>query len=164
MSFKVGLTGGMLSGSDNESPIDVFAEQRQGSFECFVLELGGVLEYNFIDYKNEHSLIHWSPYVFAGIGGFSYFGGDQNLNGSSTIQPAIPFGMGFKYGLNPNLTINLEFGFRKLFFDYIDGYSEGDLSNKNYQYGNKNDNDWYNFLGLSISYTFFGVACPTDFY
>lgn len=162
-SVRTSITGGLISGSD-ETPIDPFAANRKGSFQSTLVEAAGILEYNFLDYKSEHVQIRWSPYMFLGISGFTFFGGNQNLNGSSTIQLAIPFGGGFKYAINPNINLNLEIGIRKLFFDYLDGYSDGDITNKNYQYGNKYDNDWFNFVGLSISYIFWKIPCPYDFY
>ncbi len=162
-SVRASLTGGLISGSD-KNPIDPFAANRQGSFQSTIVEAAAIMEYNFLDYKVEHALIRWSPYMFVGIGGFGFFGGDQNLNGTSNIQMSLPFGGGIKYAINPNITLNLEIGIRSLFFDQLDGYSDGDITNKNYQYGNKYDNDWYNFVGFSISYIIWDVPCPYDFY
>jgi len=39
------------------------------------------------------------------------------------LQVAIPFGIGFKYGLDRKWSIGLEFGLRKTFTDYIDDVS-----------------------------------------
>ena len=162
-SVRGSLTGGMISGTDH-NPIDPFGQNRNASFQSFIIEAAGMMEYNFLDYKAEHVQIRWSPYLFLGISGFTFFGGDQDLNGSSTVQLAIPFGGGFKYAINPNITLNLEIGIRKLFFDRLDGYSDGDVTNKNYQYGNKYDQDWYNFIGFSVSYLIWDIPCPYDFY
>jgi len=162
-SVRGSLTGGMISGTDR-NPIDPFGQNRNASFQSFIIEAAGMMEYNFLDYKAEHVQIRWSPYLFLGISGFTFFGGDQDLNGSSTVQLAIPFGGGFKYAINPNITLNLEIGIRKLFFDRLDGYSDGDVTNKNYQYGNKYDQDWYNFIGFSVSYLIWDIPCPYDFY
>jgi len=41
----------------------------------------------------------------------------------SLIQPAIPFGGGFKFSVNENIHIGLEIGYRKLFTDYLDDVS-----------------------------------------
>ena len=164
VSVRAGLTGGIISGSD-ANPIDAFAANRQGSFQSNLVELSAVFEYNFLDYKSsEHMAVRWSPYFMAGISGFHFFGGDQQLNGESTTQLAIPFGGGFKYQINENITLNLEIGIRKLFFDHLDGYSDGDVTNKNYQYGNKYDKDWFNFVGFSVSYLIWDIPCPYDFY
>lgn len=162
-SVRASLSGGLISGSD-ATPIDAFASNRQASFQSTIVEATGMLEYNFLDFKADPNRIRWSPYMLAGISGFTLFGGDQDLNGSSKVQLAIPFGGGFKYLVNQNITLNLEIGVRKLFFDHLDGYSDGDITNKNYQYGNKYDKDWYNFVGVSVSYILWKIPCPFDFY
>lgn len=162
-SVRASLTGGFISGSD-ENPIDPFAANRRGSFQSTIVEVSGLMEYNFLDFRKGKGSIRWSPYFFTGISGFTFFGGDQDLEGSSSVQLALPFGGGFKYAINPSLTLNLEIGIRKLFFDRIDGFSDGDVTNKNYQYGNKYDKDWYNFVGFSISYLIWDIPCPYDFY
>lgn len=162
-SVRASLSGGLISGSD-ATPIDAFASNRQASFQSTIVEASGMLEYNFLDFKADPNRIRWSPYMLAGISGFTLFGGDQDLNGSSKVQLAIPFGGGFKYLVNQNITLNLEIGVRKLFFDHLDGYSDGDITNKNYQYGNKYDKDWYNFVGVSVSYILWKIPCPFDFY
>ena len=162
-SVRASLTGGLISGSDKK-PIDPFAANREGSFQSTIVEVAGIVEYNFLDFKTDLRRIRWSPYMFVGLSGFTFFGGDQDLDGSSTVQLALPFGGGFKYAINPNITLNLEIGVRTLFFDRLDGFSDGDYTTKNYQYGNKYDNDWYNFVGFSISYIIWDIPCPYDFY
>lgn len=162
-SARGSITGGLLSGTD-EKPIDPFAVNRAGSFQSGLVEAAAMMEYNFLDFKAENAGIRWSPYMFVGFGGFIFFGGDQDLQGNGRIQLSLPFGGGIKYALNPYVVLNLEVGIRKLFFDRIDGFSDGDITNKNYQYGNKYDTDWYNFVGISISYIFWDIPCPYDFY
>jgi hypothetical protein len=163
-SVRASITGGLISGSD-KTPIDPFATNRNASFQSTIIEVAGMIEYNFLDYKAEHVRgTRWSPYFFTGISGYTFFGGDQELEGNSTVQLAIPFGGGFKYQINPSITLNLEIGIRKLFFDHLDGYSDGDITNKNYQHGNKYDMDWYNFVGFSVSYLIWDIPCPFDFY
>lgn len=162
-SVRASLCAGLISGNDT-NPIDAFAANRMGSFQSTLVETAILAEYNFLDFKADPRRIRWSPYMLAGISVFTFFGGDQELNGNSRVQLAIPFGGGFKYLVNQNISLNLEIGIRKLFFDQLDGYSDGDLSNKNYQYGNKYDKDWYNFVGVSVSYILWKIPCPFDFY
>lgn len=162
-SVRASLSGGLISGSDI-NPIDAFAANRMGSFQSKIVETALMVEYNFLDFKADPHRIRWSPYMLLGISGFTFFGGNQELNGSSSIQLAIPFGGGFKYTVNQSINLNLEIGIRKLFFDHLDGYSDGDYTNKNYQYGNKYDKDWFNFVGVSVSYILWKIPCPFDFY
>jgi hypothetical protein len=163
IGFRFGLMGGMLSGSDKH-PIDAFAEKRNGSFQTGIIEISALFEYSFFDIRNEKSNIKWTPYIFLGVGAFTMIGGNVDTRGKSITQPVFPFGIGAKHVLSKRLTLNFEIGLRKLFFDYLDGYSDGDITVKNYQYGNKYDDDWYNYVGISVSYLLYEIPCPFDFY
>lgn len=99
---------------------------------------------------------------------------NYNLYGIAAV-----FGFGFKYSIADRLGIGLEWGMRKTFTDYLDDVSEtyyfdfNSISDPNQigieqylsdpsvtkhepdmQRGNPNDNDWYSFAGISITYRF----------
>lgn len=157
--------GGVLSGSDSR-PIDAFSQLRNSSFSLGLVEFGLDFEFNFINTKASKSLNHWSPYLFFGIGGLVLIG-DTPVSGAgqySSFQPMIPFGTGVKIDLSPQFTLSIEAGLRKLFTDWLDDTSGGNPAVKNYQYGNKYDKDWYNFVGISLSYTIYSINCPYYFY
>lgn len=160
VSFKVGITAGKLIGSDDKTNIDAFSNQRKASFDMFLLEASGVLEYHFLDWRSERSLVRWTPYVFGGLGVFFMSGQQNKPEEYSNVQPVLPFGVGFKYILNPKWYLGLEGGARKTFFDYLDNVSEGNASIKNYQFGSINDNDMYYYVGFTINYSFYTIPCP----
>ena len=162
ISLRYTVTLGKLQGSD-ENPFDAFAAERNASFDIFIIEPTVTAEYNFLDYKEKHSVVNFSPYFFAGFGFFTFFGQEESPFEYSTFQPVIPFGVGIKYKINRNWNLNFEFGARKTFFDYLDNISEAIPNTKNYQYGNPNDNDTYYFVGVSISYAFYPIICPYDY-
>ena len=159
---RFGLMGGSLSGSDKK-PLDAFAGQRNAEFSVVIIEASALIEYNFLAFRDLDTPMKWSPYMFFGLGAFGIIG-DIETDGNSRYQPNIPFGLGFRYAAGKRMNLNLEMGLRKVFFDHLDGVSNGDLRIKNYQYGNKYDDDWYNFIGISISYMIFEIPCPYDFY
>ncbi|MBN2669723.1 MAG: outer membrane beta-barrel protein [Bacteroidales bacterium] len=96
----------------------------------------------------------------------------------SRFQLAIPFGIGFKYGLNREWSIGLELGARKTFTDYIDDVSTtyydnaklaavnplaaemadpslGEVQGQagaNQQRGDPKDYDSYMFLTITVNY------------
>jgi len=99
---------------------------------------------------------------------------NYNLYGMTGI-----FGLGIKYSVTDRLGIGLEWGMRKTFTDYLDDVSEyyyidfDDFTNPDeigmiqhlsdpsptkhdpgMERGNPNDNDWYSFAGISITYRF----------
>jgi hypothetical protein len=93
------------------------------------------------------------------------------------LSMAIPFGMGVKYSPWKKLCIAAEWGMRKTMTDYLDDVSttyyfdassvdpenakphqllsDPSLSHKEgMQRGNPQNNDWYSFAGISITYKF----------
>jgi Domain of unknown function (DUF6089) len=164
ISLRTSLTGGNVAASDKAHPIDPFAAKRNASFNVFLMELSGVFEYHFLDWREPKHPLRFTPYLFAGVGLF-FVSGIQNKNAEySNVQPCIPFGGGVKYVLNPNWYLSLEFGVRKTFYDYLDNISDGNVRIKNYQYGNPNDLDNYFFLGLTLTRTFYDIPCPKSPY
>jgi hypothetical protein len=163
VSFRVSATGGNLGASDRRGA-DAFAQQRNASFNLFVFEAATVVEYHFLDWRDERRLLRATPYLFGGLGLFGMSGNVDKTAEYSNVQGMIPFGVGAKYVINPLWYVSLEFGMRKTFTDYIDNISTGDPDLKNYQYGFTNDNDRYFFLGLTLTRTFYEIPCPRSPY
>lgn len=163
VSFRTSLTGGKMGASDKR-PIDSFAAQRVSSFNIFVLEGSTVFEYHFLDWKDDKRRLRFTPYLFAGFALFVISGNPPKNAEYSNVQPSIPFGGGVKYVLNPKWYLALEIGVRKTFFDYLDNISDGNHSVKNYQYGNRYDNDNYFFTGVTLTRTLYDIPCPTNPY
>ncbi len=164
ISFRTSLTAGQLAASDKHNPIDSFSIKRNASFNIFLMELSGAFEYHFLDWRNDSRRLRFTPYLFAGVGLFGISGNAKKTAQYSNVQISFPFGAGVKYVLNPKYYISFEIGMRKTFFDYLDNTSGGSTSNKSYQYGNPNDYDNYFFTGISLTYTFYDIPCPTSPY
>jgi hypothetical protein len=162
ISFKTALTGGKLAAS--EKPIDAFAAQRNASFNIFLLEGSATFEYHFLDWRDDKRRLRFTPFLFAGMGMFGISGVQTKPTEYSNVQISIPFGGGMKYVLNPKWYLAFEIGIRKTFFDYLDNISDENPAFKNYQYGNKYDNDNYFFTGISITRTFYDIPCATNPY
>jgi len=160
----VALTGGQLAASDKHNPLDSAAIKRNASFDIFLLELSSTFEYHFLDWRDDRRRLRFTPYVFAGLGLFGISGNNAKTKTYSNVQVSIPFGVGMKYVLNPKYYIAMEFGVRKTFFDYLDNISGGNTAIKNYQYGNPNDYDNYFFTGITLTYTFYDIPCPSSPY
>ena len=204
IGFRFGVTTGTISGDDyyfpNATPEQLY---RKLMFRSYILEAAFLVELNVIGYDVDDQ--RFSPYLFAGIAGFNFNPrAERNAEwhdlqplrtegqGTSAFpdrkpyslyQAAVPFGMGFHFGLGAGLTLSLEAGMRYLFTDYLDDVSqtyvnanihilevsdlahqlsnrtdrftgvEADLGNNDPR-GNPNNNDWYGFGGLTLSYTF----------
>ncbi|MGB3465954.1 MAG: DUF6089 family protein [Cyclobacteriaceae bacterium] len=159
VSTRFSLTYGSLQGSD-QNPIDPFAQVRDFDFRVNILELSGAFEYYFLDFKSKHAVVKWSPYVFGGFALFRMYGRDFRDRDYRSIQPSIPFGLGFKHLIGRKFSVGVEYGARKTFFDQLDDLGEGDQALKNFQYGNPKDRDWYHFVGLSFTYILWDIPCP----
>ena len=107
VSFRTSLTGGKLAASDKR-PLDSFAKQRAGSFNLFVLEASTVFEYHFLDWRDDKRRLRFTPYLFAGFSLFIISGNAPKNAEYSNVQPAIPFGGGMKYVLNPKCQLGFQ--------------------------------------------------------
>jgi hypothetical protein len=163
ISFRTSVTAGKIGASDSR-PIDAFSTARAASFNLFLYEISLATEYHFLDWRSEKRPLRGTPYVVTGLGLFGIAGTPTKSAEYSNIQPSLQLGLGVKYVINPLWYLGLEFGIRKTFFDYLDNVSEGDSSNKNYQYGNPNDLDNYYFLGVTLTRTFYSIPCPGNPY
>ncbi|GIV37025.1 MAG: hypothetical protein KatS3mg032_1404 [Cyclobacteriaceae bacterium] len=162
VSFRASVTAGTLAA--RELPLDAAAVQRNASFSISLFEAALAFEYHFLDWRDSKRPMRYTPYLFAGFGLFGISGYQNKPEAYSNVQAAIPFGGGFKYILNPKMYIAFETGIRKTFFDYLDNISDGDVTRKNFGYGNPNDFDNYFFVGLTLTRTFYDIPCPANPY
>ena len=101
---------------------------------------------------------------------------DEERTDYSFYNFSIPFGIGFKYSFSKKIAASIEWGMRKTFTDYLDDVSKtyylpsdqiepGDDDYDNLQFsdpnmdhqpmmqrGNSKTNDWYSFVGLTLTY------------
>jgi hypothetical protein len=164
-AVRASIFGGGLSGDDLDFNFK-YQRYRKLAFSTPIVEITGQLELNFLPYKIGDKKHNYTPYVHLG-GTF--------LVASYAIQPyqpAIPFGVGFKFNFLPRVGMGLEWTFRKTFTDGIDKVvwfkqlpttttENSYLFNK--QTGYYHQRDWYSFFGLFITYQIkqSGADCNT---
>ncbi|MEO9021789.1 MAG: DUF6089 family protein [Ginsengibacter sp.] len=196
LALRTGVMIGKISGDDQYGRNKV----RNLNFSTLITEANLGLEYYITAPVEKHSLTpyvfaevaiyHYNPYTFDSTGRKYYLrplstegeGIVQGRNNYNLTQFSIPFGAGVKLSLSDNVNVGFEFGFRKLFTDYLDdvstsyidknillsargakamelSYRGDELKNGNQQYptvgakrGNPNSDDWYYFSGLTISF------------
>lgn len=108
------------------------------NFKSNIHEISILTELNFFDIYSPISKKRFSPFIFAGIGGFifnpraNYGGGEFELRPYRTEGPStlyknyaitVPYGAGVKYRWSDNLTIFSKIGYRTAFTDYLDDVS-----------------------------------------
>lgn len=106
-------------------------------------------EFNFLPLDSKSEDERNTTYVSAGIG--------------YTLQEAmvnIPFGLGYRYYVTERIALGGEVTLNKTFKDNLDGKENNiSTSDKNTLL---NNNDWYTFAGISVTYKFFNAraTCP----
>jgi len=160
LSTRVSATYGKVRGSDSQD-YDAVSGARGSSFISNLFELSVSAEYYFFDIVKNSRRKRFSPFIYAGVGMF-YFSRPSAINTSSysNIQPVVPMGVGFKANISSAWSVSIDTGMRKLFFDDLDGISDGDVTVKDFKYGNPYDKDWYYYSGFSICYTIYKIKCP----
>lgn len=174
ITLRGGLTYGGLRANDNNveganGGVPPLQNYRQVSLRGSVLELAGVVEYNFLDYhqRTEQSRVHVSPYLFIGLAGFYANTTSESQNvalqpdfnrKSGRVSVSVPAGVGLKIALSRHFNLGAEIGARKTFTDQLD-----QLGDQNPLFVNPHEKDWYYYNGLSISYTFYKILCPAPY-
>jgi Domain of unknown function (DUF6089) len=151
---------GAISGDDRHSP-DL--KSRSFRFSTSLLELGAVGEYAFIA-KDRYSKtgihhFHISPYVYAG-GGLNFitqeaeYYGPADQRNEILVVPlpendledrllVVPMGVGLRFDLLERMVFGVEFGWRPVFSDDLDGVRLN---------GNPDKGDWYYFTGATVAF------------
>lgn len=161
-SIRATYTYSKVSGDDIKSN-NSFRQFRGLRFENSLHELAAGIEYHFFKYNLSKIGHTHTPYIIieAAIANYSKVEYESTINGSVAINKrtfnfALPFGIGYKTKLAPNVGIALETSFRYTFNDQIDGYPQIlDGAEINYS----NSNDWYVFTGITIVYAFGRPGC-----
>lgn len=124
---------------------------RNLNFRSYILEGLLRMEFNFFPFSMRDDHFFWTPYVFLGLGFFTYnpisyytnpLTGESGwydlqplctegqgtalnpVNAPYTLkQLSMPFGIGAKYHPSKSLTLSVEYGFRKTWTDYLDDVS-----------------------------------------
>ena len=129
------------------------------------------VEFNFKEFNLHDADFNFTPYLFYGL---SYFRYDQYYltpngpfippkynNYGKDQEFAIPFILGMKFNPNPLFLIGFEMGARYALTDNLDGSNpQNQFANQmEYKFGNISNNDWYIFMGFTISFTFGDLPC-----
>jgi hypothetical protein len=162
------------------------------------------MEFNFLPYEHGTYENYFTPYVLVGFSVFKYnpktdlrgetynlrdFGTEGQTNNDlyRLVKPAFVYGLGLKWDINYNFSLNIEIASHSVFTDYLDdvsgtypnqvdllndrGQIAVDLSDRSLendlglgeegrQRGNGKDNDSFNFISVGVMYYFGDVLCP----
>jgi len=166
-SFRLSLVFTDLKAEDSKSD-DPRRAERDYSFTSSIFEISGGMEFTFFDFNLHGDGNKSTPYIYTGLSFANYdnfyFRNDilTSENGSSWAV-GIPMTLGFKTTLTNHIILAAEIGARYTFTDEIDGSTPDSKFLQNYRFGNINNNDWYTFTGVTLTYTFGRRPCYCDF-
>ena len=157
-SYRASIIYSDLKARDSKSD-DPRRTQRDYSIDSNLLEISAGMEFTFIDFNLHSGETIGTPYLFTGIAAtkyrlFHFENGSGIRDGGKDWTVGIPMALGYKTNILGNFIIGFEVGARYTFTDNIDGSFPEDSSNQQYQFGNINNNDWYTFTGITLTYTF----------
>lgn len=204
LAFRANFTYGKIEGYDRESTVD-FYKNRNLTFQTDLFELGAGMEITYFPFEIGNKRNRGTCYL---LGEFSFTrinprgelnggwvdlqplgtegqGSALNSKGKySRIQFGVPLAVGARLSITQNIGLNLEYGVRFLFTDYLDdvgGYRYEDpielaaangplaatMSNRSLdqnrygQRGNRATRDWYFFTGIGLTFRMGGkTSCP----
>ena len=127
---------------------------RKSRFEARILDVALQFEFNFLPYDTRGKKWDYSPYVAGGIG-FSFISSTSSL----TYKIVLPIGVGLKVNVAKKLSAGMEWGFRKTFYDGLDGLENWNDPGYPSRFHNY---DWYSFTGIFVTYKIFHYRddCP----
>ena len=188
-----------LAGDDFKST-NAFERDRNLSFFTNLFEVSAQIEFNFFPYKHGDKEHYMTPYLFVGASAY-HFDPKTRYNGAVVrlqplgtegqaigkeyplFQPALLYGVGFKYDLSPAWSLNIEINARTLYTDYLDDVSSvypspdqlagrdpltSILSNRSLtpniepgrQRGDRRETDGFGMLTVGLMYFFNPLPCP----
>lgn len=137
-AIKASYYRGKIQGDDTDNAL---ITGNGLNFVSNVNDISVVAEFNFWEYFTGSKRNFFTPYIFAGIGFFTFNPKSQD---GVALQPlgtegqnagfdgrtpynrwgvSIPFGFGFKWSVSERIGLGLEWGMRKAFSDYLDDVS-----------------------------------------
>lgn len=159
-AYRFSYIQSQISGNDTDSK-EPSRRDRGYKFTNNLKELAAGLEFNFFDFNLHQEKPKITPYIYTGINYLMYdnlyvaSGITQKKGTSNTI--AIPMTIGVKTNFSRNLILAIEAGARYTFTDNLDGSNPSEASAM--KFGNFNNNDWYVFSGVTLTYTFGQKPC-----
>ncbi len=201
IAVKSSINRFSLRANDNDSP-NSFERNRNLQFTSINYDWTNQLEFNFLSFKHGSKDYFFTPYLLGGFSIFSYNpqttleGNRVNLRDFGTEGQALgaeygrfnwayTYGIGLKWALNYDWSINVELGIRNANTDYLDdvstvypdpmelsavrGLSALRLSNPaivpgigdaGRQRGNSKNNDTYVLFEIGLMRYFGQLDCP----
>lgn len=161
-SYRFSYTQSKIIANDIDSK-EPSRNLREYHFENSIKEVSLGLEFNFFDFNLHDTERKISPYVYSGLSYFKYDElyvlSGETLKDKSKNSFALPIVLGIKSNIRPHIVLALEVGARCTLTDNLDGSNPKNGNFETLRFGNINNNDWYVFSGLTVTYAFGNTPC-----
>ncbi len=164
-SWRLSAIASTIEALDSDSN-DPRRMQRNLSFNSSVFEISGGMEFTFFDFNQHDEKNKFTPYLYSGLSAVNrdsfYFNANGVLEEDDDARwtVAIPITLGVKAKISRHIIISAEVGARFAFSDALDGsLPDDDTLAEQFSFGNENNNDWYVFSGMILTYTFGKKPC-----
>ncbi|RAJ14672.1 type IX secretion system protein PorG [Olleya aquimaris] len=167
-SYRISLIFTELEGIDKNSD-DPSRQIRGLEFSNQIIELSAGVEFTFFDFNLHQGGMVSTPYLYTGVSATQHDNFYLNNAGvlekedTSSIAWGIPMVLGFKTSITPEIILAFEVGARYTFTDEIDGSVPDAEELASRSFGNLNNDDWYTFTGVTLTYTFGKNPCYCGF-
>ena len=195
MALRGNIIVGSYTASDVNSSFDIH-RNRNLSVKSSLYEVAGGLEFNYWPYQIGHKKYKATAYFLVEMGAFYFNPTTEYNNETVELQPlgtegqgttlnnkakysrisfTMPVGLGARISLGKRFCLNVEYGIRKTFTDFMDDVSadyyvnqndlalqSGNLSatlsnrsldqSRNGRRGNSSTKDWYSFAGAMLTF------------
>ncbi|HLV14307.1 MAG TPA: DUF6089 family protein [Xanthomarina sp.] len=162
-SFRASLMYTNLEFNDLKSD-DPRRQERGYNFNSKIIEGSLGLEFTFFDFNLHDGKNKATPYLYSGVSiayhnNYFFPHGKLRSEGTRSFAFGIPMVFGVKAKFMESFVIAAEVGARYTFSDELDGSAPDYDNDSPLAFGNKNNNDWYVFTGLTLTYTFGRKPC-----
>lgn len=167
-SFRASFIFSDLEGIDAKSD-DPRRKERGYKFNTSIFEISVGMEFTFVDFDLHTPGVKGTPYLYSGLTLTNhdnyYFTSNGELTSENTSSWAmgIPMVLGYKSNISNQLILAAEIGARYTFSDELDGSVPDGEFRESLSFGNTNNNDWYMFTGITLTYTFGRRPCYCNF-
>ncbi len=162
-AYRASVIFSELEGIDTNSD-DPRRVQRGYEFSSKITEISLGMEFTFLDFNQHSGEKLGTPYLYSGVtvayhDNHYFSGGVQTQEDTSSWAYGIPMALGFKTNFMENFILGVEIGARYTFSDELDGSIPDAEELQPFRFGNINNNDWYMFSGITLTYTFGENPC-----
>ncbi len=141
-AVRAELNYGRIAGADSLAVDNPLKSRRNLSFRNDIIEVAGLIEYNFADFGWNIHKKAFTPYVFTGLSLFrhnpqAFYNNEwvdlqplgtegqdmfqyRDKVGYDLFQFAVPLGVGLRWALNSHWRLGVEAGWRFTFTQYLD--------------------------------------------